>query len=140
MEEEAEARLWEIVEQAEIALVITWGEGGYPRVRPMTLLGYEEDGRLWFTTSRSSRKVEEITRDARVTACLLALEGGAYAQLFGEGEIVDDPRLREEFWEEEWEEFWDGPDDPDYVLLSIRAKKAEYYLIDEDELWAIEFP
>ncbi|HAF71275.1 MAG: General stress protein, putative [Acetothermia bacterium 64_32] len=139
MEKEAEARLWEIVDEAEVSLVITQGEQGFPHCRPMTLLGYEEEGTLWFATSRSSRKVSEISRDAKVTVCFLSFEGGAHAQLFGRAEVVEEPELKAEFWTEEWEEYWEGPDDPDYVLLEIRVERAEYYLIEEDELWVIEF-
>jgi general stress protein 26 len=139
VEREAEERLWEIVDQAEIALFITNTEAGYPRFRPLTLLGYEEEGLLWFATSRSSRKVEEIARDPKVTVCFLALEGGAYAQVFGTARLVDDQALKGELWQEEWGEYWEGPDDPDYVLIQVQIYKAEFYLIEDDELWAIEF-
>ncbi|MGC9530483.1 MAG: pyridoxamine 5'-phosphate oxidase family protein [Candidatus Bipolaricaulaceae bacterium] len=139
MEREAEERLWEIVDQAEIVLLVTQGGDGFPRMRPMTLLGYEEEGGLWFATSRSSRKVEEMAREGRVSVCFLDLEGGAYAQAFGEGELVDDPDLKAEFWMDEWDEYWDGPGDEDFVLLLVHTQRAEYYLIDEDELWVVEF-
>lgn len=135
---EAEEKLWEIVEESEIALLITSAEG-FPRVRPMTLIAYEEDGRVWFATSKSSRKIEEIEKNPKVTVCFLALEGSAYAQLFGQAEIVENREMKEEFWDEEWEEYWEGPEDPDYVLLHIQAKKAEYHLLAADELWVVEF-
>lgn len=138
MEEEAEARLWEIVEESEVVLLVTVGEG-YPRMRPMTVVAYEDDGSLWFATSKSSRKVEEIGKDPHATACFLNLEGGAYAQVFGEAELVDDPELKKELWDEDWSEYWEGPEDPDYVLLALRGKRAEYYLLEEDELWVVDF-
>lgn len=138
MEEEAEARLWEIVEESEVVLLVTVGEG-YPRMRPMTVVAYEDDGSLWFATSKSSRKVEELAKDPHATACFLNLEGGAYAQVFGEAELVDDPELKKELWDEDWSEYWEGPEDPDYVLLALRGKRAEYYLLDEDELWVVDF-
>jgi general stress protein 26 len=138
MDEEAERKLWEIVEESEIALLITDGEG-YPRMRPMTVVAYEEDGNIWFATSKSSRKVEEVGRNPRASACFLNLEGGAHAQLFGEVEIVDDPELKKELWDEEWGEYWEGPSDPDYALLALHGVRAEYYLLDEDELWVVEF-
>lgn len=135
---EAEEKLWEIVEESEIALLITQAEG-YPRVRPMTLLAYEEEGGVWFATSKSSRKVEEIGKNPQVTVCFLDLEGSAYAQLFGTAQIVEDKATKEEFWDKEWEEYWEGPEDPDYVLLYVEVHKAEYYLVEADELWVVEF-
>ncbi len=135
---EAEEKLWEIVEESEIALLITLGEG-FPRVRPMTLIAYEEEGGVWFATSRSSRKIEEIQKNPKVTVCFLDLEGSAYAQLFGQAEVVEDRAVKEEFWDEDWEEYWEGPEDPDYVLLHVRLQKAEYYLLEADELWVVEF-
>ena len=138
MENDAEQRLWEIVEQSEVALLVTTVEG-YPRMRPMTLLAYEEDGILWFATSKSSRKIEEIAANPKVAAVFIHLEGGAYAQVFGDVELVEDDDLKKEFWEEEWEEYWEGPEDPDYVLLKVRGVRAEHYLVEEDELWVVEF-
>jgi general stress protein 26 len=139
MQEQAEERFWQILDQAEVALFITNGPGGFPHSRPMTLLAYEEDGILWFATSRSSRKVKEIKRDSKVTVCFVALEEGAHAQAFGRAELLDDPELKRELWEDEWLEYWDGPEDPDLVLLAVYVERAEYYLIDEDELWVIDF-
>ncbi|RLE29336.1 hypothetical protein DRJ54_04815 [Candidatus Acetothermia bacterium] len=139
MELEAEERFWKILDDAEISLLVTNGEDGFPHSRPMTLLGYEDEGVLWFATSRSSRKVAEIERDPKVTVCFLALEGGAHAQAFGEAQVLEDPELKKELWMDEWGEYWEGPDDPDLVLLAIHLVKAEYYLIEEDELWVIDF-
>ncbi|MCS7240305.1 MAG: pyridoxamine 5'-phosphate oxidase family protein [Candidatus Bipolaricaulota bacterium] len=135
---EAEEKLWEIVEESEIALLITLANG-YPRVRPMTLIAYEEEGGVWFATSKSSRKVEEIGRNPNVTVCFLDLEGSAYAQLFGKANVIEDRAIKEEFWDEDWEEYWEGPDDPDYVLIHVQVSKAEYYLLEADELWVVEF-
>lgn len=135
---EAEEKLWEIVEESEIALLITLADG-HPRVRPMTLIAYEEEGGIWFATSKSSRKVEEIGKEPKVTVCFLDLEGSAYAQLFGTAAVIDDRQVKEEFWDEEWEEYWEGPEDPDYVLIHIQVQKAEYYLLEADELWVVEF-
>ncbi|RLE28371.1 hypothetical protein DRJ54_06695 [Candidatus Acetothermia bacterium] len=139
MELEAEERFWKILDEAEISLFVTNREDGFPHSRPMTLLGYEDEGVLWFATSRSSRKVGEIDRDPKVTVCFLALEGGAHAQAFGKAEVVEDPELKAELWSEEWAEYWEGPEDPDFVLLVVHLDKAEYYLIEEDELWVIDF-
>lgn len=138
MDEQAEAKLWEIVEESEIVLLIT-DAAGYPRMRPMQVVAYDEDGNVWFATSKSSRKVAEIRRNPRATVCFLNLEGGAHAQLFGEVEIVEDPDLKKELWDEEWDEYWEGPEDPDYALLAFRGTRAEYFLLDEDELWVVEF-
>lgn len=135
---EAEEKLWEIVEESEIALLITLADG-YPRVRPMTLIAYEEEGGVWFATSKSSRKVEEIGKTPKVTVCFLDLEGSAYVQLFGNAEIVENREVKEEFWDEEWEEYWEGPEDPDYVLIHVQVNKAEYYLLEDDELWVVDF-
>ncbi len=135
---EAEEKLWQIVEESEIALLITLADG-YPRVRPMTLVAYEEEGGVWFATSKSSRKIEEIGKNSKVTVCFLDLEGSAYAQLFGTAELIEDREVKEEFWDEEWEEYWEGPEDPDYVLIHVQVQRAEYYLLEADELWVVEF-
>jgi len=140
MENAAEERFWQIVEAGDFSLLITrGGKGGSPRTRPMTLLAYEDSGVLWYATSAASRKLEEISEDDRVTACFLDVEGGAYAQVYGRAEVVSDPDVKQEFWEDEWTEFWNGHSDPDYILLKVIGEQAEFHLVDADELWVIDF-
>ncbi len=134
-----EEELWEILDEADLDLLVTIGDDGYPQVHPLALLAYDEEGSLWFATSRSSRETADIARNPTATAFFILLEDRSYALLFGEAELVDDPVLKKEFWEEEWREHWDGPEDPDYVLVLLRAKKARFYRIEEDELWETEF-
>lgn len=135
-----EDRLWKVLDEADLDLLITQGEDGFPHIRPMTLLAYEEDkGILWFATSRSSRKVAQIQRNPKVVAFFAVLEEGAFASFFGEGEVVDNPVLKSSFWEDRWYEFWKGPDDTDYVLLKIKAQKAQFHFYPEGELWELEF-
>ncbi len=136
----SEDELWKVVDEADLDLLITQGEDGFPHIRPMTLLAYEEDrGVLWFATSRNSRKVSHIRRNPKVAAFFAVLEEGAFASFFGEGEVVEDPVLKGSFWEDQWREFWEGPDDPDYVLLKIKAHRAQFHFYPEGEIWELEF-
>ena len=90
-------------------------------------------------TSPAAREVAGIDRIAKVTGGFRAPEGGAHAQAFGQAEMREDPGLKAELWREDWGEYWEGPEDPDYVLLVVRLDRAEYYLIEDDELWVIDF-
>ncbi len=136
----SEGELWKVVDEADLDLLITQGEDGFPHIRPMTLLAYEEDrGVLWFATSRNSRKVSHIRRNPKAVAFFAVLKEGAFASFFGEGEVVEDPVLKNSFWEDQWREFWEGPHDPDYVLLKIKARRAQFHFYPEGEIWELEF-
>ena len=125
-------RLWQIVDGVEFPFLVTIGEDGCPRGRPMVLLN-REGGVLWFATSRASRKVAQIKADSRVSILCVDTAHFNHASVRGRAEVVDDQKMKILFWREEWRDEWDGPSDPDYVLLKIVGVSGAYYHGDTDE-------
>lgn len=122
------ADLLDKIRHMKLAMLTTEGEEGHLHSRPMQTLETEEDGVLWFFTSRSSRKAWEINQHARVN--LAYADGGkdTFISVAGEAVLVEDRRRAERLWspvQKAW--FPGGVDDPDLVLLRVDVEEAEYW-------------
>jgi general stress protein 26 len=77
-------------------------------------------------TSRSSRKVGEIAKDARVL--LVYQDGGECLSIAGTAHIVDDTMRTRRLWKDSYKIWFPkGVDDPDLVLLSVEPEVAEFW-------------
>ena len=117
---------WTIVDSLPFPLLITQCQDGYPQSRPMRLV--DRDGyRLWFATSRASRKVAQIEENLRVTVLFVDSRRFNYAAIHGQAHVVVDPERERTLWQDEWRDDWpDGPSDPDYVLLRVDGVRGHY--------------
>ena len=117
---------WEIVDSLPYPLLVTLGEDGFPRSRPMHLV--DRDGNaLWFATSRASRKVAQIERNPHVTVLFVDSGRFNYASIHGQAHVVVDPERERTLWQDEWRDDWpSGPSDPDYVLLRVDGVRGHY--------------
>ena len=94
--------------------------------RPMAVQQIEDDGTLWFFTSETAPKAEQIDDEPAVNVAFASR--GAWVSLAGRATIVDDRAKIHELWNssvEAW--FPDGPDSPDVGLLRVDPDSAEYW-------------
>jgi uncharacterized pyridoxamine 5'-phosphate oxidase family protein len=101
---------------------------GQPRVRPVTLLHY--DNKFWVGTGTYDAKIQQIKGNNKVEICLFVDQekNRGYIRGIGVANIVEDDRMRKLLSEQMpyFKEFWKGPYDPDYTLLEIGLSKIEY--------------
>ena len=130
---------WEIVDSLPFPLLVTVCRDGFPQSRPMRLV--DRDGhRLWFATSRASRKVAQIEENLRVTVLFVDSSRFNYASIHGEAHLVVDPVRERTLWQDEWRDDWpDGPSDPDYVLLRIDGVRGHYLRGTTGESGTVDF-
>jgi len=117
---------WEIVDSLPYPLLITVCEDRFPQSRPMRLIDRDAN-RLWFATSRASRKVAQIEADPHVTVLFVDSARFNYASVHGLAHVVVDPERERLLWQDEWRDDWpEGPADPDYVLLRVDGVRGHY--------------
>jgi general stress protein 26 len=116
----------ELLRDERTAVFTTTAPDGTLISRPMSVQEVEFDGDLWFSASRSSRKVAHIATNPQVD---VATSGSSsWVSLTGSAVVVDDLATKQRLWNtvvEAW--FPDGPEDPDVVLLRVEAASAEYW-------------
>ncbi len=87
-----EGEVREYLEESKTIILVSQGPGGFPHPMPMWF-AVDDDGSICMATYRSSQKIKNIQRDARVS--LLVESGDQYALLkgvviYGRAEIIDD--------------------------------------------------
>ena len=122
---EGRARLSELMKKFSTAMLVTHATDGRLRARPLSFAG-EHDGRLYFSTSAESAKVEELHDDPRVAITMQ--DSARYISISGTAELSDDPKLIERLWREPWRVWFpDGKSDPALRILSVAPAVAEYW-------------
>ncbi|KAA0549518.1 pyridoxamine 5'-phosphate oxidase family protein [Bacillus sp. BGMRC 2118] len=116
--------LRELIKDVDTAMLTTVTEEGLVS-RPMKTQEVEFDGDLWFFTKKSTNKYEEITHDQDVN---VAYAGKSYVSVRGRAEIVEDIEKKRELWNKAYENIMQTSyDDPNVVLIKIKAEAAEYW-------------
>ncbi len=116
--------LRELIKDIDIAMLTTATDEGLVS-RPMKTQEVEFDGDLWFFTKKETAKYEEILNDQDVN---VAYAGKSYVSVRGKAEIVEDLNKKKELWSKAYEKIMQTTyDDPDVVLIKVKAEAAEYW-------------
>ena len=125
----AREKVWEMIREVQVAMMVTVDEQGHLRGRPMRAVSMKEfGGTLWFFTSQPSPKTAEVQHDDRVLLAYADPSGQNYVSISGSAQVVRDPQKQKELWSEPlraW--FPGGPEDPDAALLKVEVEGAEYW-------------
>jgi len=125
----ARNKVWDMIRDVQVAMMATVDAEGHMRARPMRAVGTEDfTGTLWFFTSGTSPKAEEIRHDNRVLLTYSDPRSQTYVAITGTARVVRDPAKQQELWSEPlrtW--FPGGPHDVNAALLCVEAEGAEYW-------------
>lgn len=118
--------IWKQIGNESICMMSTT-EDSVIRSRPMAPIIREREGRIWFTTDRTSGKVRDLADDSPVTLTFQNSVGNWYVCVIGTGSIVDDNAKIHELWNPVLKQWFDGPNDPKLVLIAFEPVEADYW-------------
>lgn len=123
-DQEAIEKIRELIKDIDTAMLTTVSDEGLVS-RPMKTQDVEFDGDLWFLTKKDTGKFHELLRDRQVN---VAYAGKSFVSIRGVAELVDSPEKLKEFWNPAYEQLLEATDDdPDLVLIKVKADTAEYW-------------
>ncbi len=115
-----------IMKDTDIAVLTYISLEGALVSTPMGTQDFDEPGRTWFLTDRTTDKVRAIEADPRVNVSYSSKAG--WVSLSGTARVSQDRQKLEELWDASAGAFMSGgPDDPSNVLLEIDGATAEYW-------------
>ncbi|APU12174.1 MULTISPECIES: PPOX class F420-dependent oxidoreductase [Actinoalloteichus] len=149
MEEDEQRLLWRGDEQTEAdvehevalakireqhrAVLATARADGTPQMSPV-LTAVDEDGRVLISTRRTTYKVRNVRRDARVWLCVLPDEFfGGWLQIDGRAEVLELPEampLLEQYYRQvsgehpDWAEYREAMRTQQRVILRVTVDRA----------------
>jgi len=125
--DEIKTAVWAHFQPGQCVYLAT-AEGDQPRVRPITLLNFEE--KFWIATSPRSAKSRQILRNPNVEFCypLNADCGNGYIRVSGIATIARDADIIDRIGSQIpfLTEHWTGTKDPDFCLIRITRVEIEY--------------
>jgi general stress protein 26 len=125
---QAFAKLRELVQDIEVAMLVTVTTEGGLRSRPMMTLSLEEQGELRFITTDETGTVEDLNEEKAVNVCYADHENRRYVSVSGQATISRDHGKLEQLWNPAFERFVpQGLDDPHLILLRVRIEYAEFW-------------
>lgn len=127
-------KIKELVSRSRVCMLGT-SEDGFMKFRPMSHVDIDDDGKIWFFTSKDSWKAEDIQRDPSVQLIYINESDSIYLTMEGIAHLVFDPlRMKELFnpFVKAW--FPKGLKDPSLALLAVRPLGIEYWANDDSKI------
>ncbi len=126
--EEAVEKLKDLIDDADIAMLCTNLNNAPFSACPMATQQVDDDGTIWFFSTRDSDHNREIQTDSRVQLIYSSSENMSFLSLYGKAQILYDRDKIDELWDPQvkvW--FQQGKDDPNLSLLRITPEQGYYW-------------
>lgn len=97
-------------------------------ITPMSTQKVEDDGAIWFFSTKDSDRNKYVQQDPRVQLLYSDTGSQDYLSLYGRAEVLYDKAKAEELWNAHvkvW--FPDGPTDPNLSLIRFRPSEGFYW-------------
>ena len=132
-------RILDIVKEPTLSALATITEDGKPWVR-YVIVEASDDLTFQCSTFAWGRKIPQIESNPEVhLTCGITFktDRGPYLQIQGRAEYKNDREARHAFWSDRLGVVFDGPDDPKFGVISVRAERIEVWTlgVPEYEVW-----
>ena len=125
---EATARLKELVEDIDFAMLTTQDAGGNLVSRPMSTREMDENGDIWFFLSEDSKKAGEAQADSDVALAYADAKGMRFVSVAGRASVVHDRAKMEELYTPSLDIWFEqGLDTPGVALLRVTPVECEFW-------------
>jgi len=105
-------------------------ENGYPTSSAITLSKANGINWLSFLADIDSNKVKRITKSNKACVCLASSEYNI--TLVGTIEVITDPVVKTELWQDIFSENHGTPDDPACCALRFTTQRYSIYFVDDN--------
>jgi general stress protein 26 len=136
--QEAIKKMQKLTEEVRICMFCTLTSQDRSQTRPMSTIKADDQGILWFFSSKASHKVDELKQDHDVQLFYSHPGKDSYLTVYGKANVMYDRAKIEELWNpilKAW--FPEGKDDPN--LCIIRVEPGEAYYWDNEQSKMMEF-
>ena len=119
-------RIRKLLEDADVAMLVTLDGSGAQAGRPMLPLWLDDDPHLYFLTHQGSRKVSQIAERPQVALTMISAR--RYFVVLGSAVASREPSLIRRLWHPSYRAWFpDGKDDGGAVALRVVVDKVNYW-------------
>jgi general stress protein 26 len=127
-------KIKELVSRSRVCMLGT-SEDGFMKFRPMSHVDIDDEGVIWFFTSKDSWKAEDIQRNPSVQLIYINESDSIYLTMEGVAQIVFEPQRMKELFNpfvKAW--FPKGLKDPTLALLAVHPMGIEYWANNDSKI------
>ncbi len=133
-EQQANLKLGEAIQKiqdmakGQIAMMHTFEDRDFGRVRPMATAGVDNDGTVWFLSKAGSTKNHELWGTGRMQLTYAVPSRSEFLVLNGHADVLRDQAKIDELWstlDKAW--FPDGKEDASITLIRFRPHLGHYW-------------
>jgi general stress protein 26 len=134
-------RLYELIEDIEVAMLTTRCRDGRLVSRPMATQRRADGAHFWFVAASDSPKVREIAFDPNVNLAYYKDRTREWVSISGTARISRDRAMIRELYEPSWKVWFGnrgghengGPEDPRMILIAVDARSAHFMTVEKPE-------
>ncbi|RYG23898.1 pyridoxamine 5'-phosphate oxidase [bacterium] len=128
MAQEDRAKLYDLMEKIEIAMMTTIEGNGSLHTRPMANQKPDDNGDLWFFTEADGSVAQNIASNPQVALGFSDPKSNGYVAISGTGSVVRDRAKIDEKWNKDVEAWFPkGKDDPNIALIKVDPDRGELW-------------
>jgi general stress protein 26 len=132
-------RLYELIEDIEVAMLTTRRRDGSLVSRPMATQRRADGAHFWFVSAGDSPKVQEIAADPNVNLAYYKERTREWVSISGIARLSRDRAKIRELYEPSWKVWFGnrggnengGPEDPRMVLIGVEARAAHFMTVEK---------
>lgn len=128
-------KLRRLIDDIEIASLVTMNNDGEMMARPMATQKLDDNHELWFYTTDYSAKVDDVMLHPHVCVVYAEPSKNRYVSISGRAELVREREKIRALWRPAlaaW--FPGGVDDPDIALIRVEVIDAQYWEASSSKL------
>ncbi|MGD2095676.1 MAG: pyridoxamine 5'-phosphate oxidase family protein [Phycisphaerales bacterium] len=137
---EIKQKCLKLMQTTNAIYLATIGNDGFPHIRMMSNLRNKEESPkaadviakknedfiIYFATSKSSPKMQQIRSNPKVSAYLCNPAELLTLMLRGQAEEITDMEFKKQIWQDGWEIHWPGgADDPEFTAIKLSPSFAK---------------
>lgn len=125
--EDANKKIKQLVDDADICLFTTDLTRLPLKTRPMSRQRVDEDGTIWFFSDKDSDKNDDIKKDDRVQLFYSNQKNMEYLSLYGTATIIQDAAKAKELWSAPAKIWFNDADDPNLTIIKVTPEDGYYW-------------
>lgn len=125
--EDANKKIKEIADAADICLFTTDLTHLPLQTRPMSRQLVDDEGNLWFFSDKDSDKNRDIEKDNRVQLFFSNKASSEYLSLYGTASIIIDREKAHELWSAPVKIWFKDADDPNLTIIKVVPEDGYYW-------------
>ncbi len=134
-------KLYEMIDDLEIAMLTTRRPDGHLVSRPMANQKRAPGADLWFVTSAETHKLDELEDEPHVNLAYYKDRTREWVSVSGTAKLSRDKAIIERLWAADWKAWFQKegdprhgtPDDPRLVLIGVDVHSAVFLEVDKPQ-------